>query len=102
MLQKANRLLLHQLCHHIAEYSAHGVKPLIRMANVAKAGIVKEYLLDDEDGDRLAELGAGLHYPKTERYDLCGQEEINDLGGIIFYQSSNDAQGCQAQILERA
>lgn len=102
MLQKADRLLLHQLRHHVAEYSADGVEPLIGMAYVAKAGIVQKYLLNDENGDRLAELRAGLHDPKTERYNLRGQQEIDDLGGIILDQRANDTQRRQAQILKRA
>ena len=53
VLQQPYGLLIHQLRHHIAQYRSHRVEPLVGLADVLQAHIVKQDLLDDEDGYRL-------------------------------------------------
>ena len=72
MLEQANSLLLHQLIDHVAEDGSDGVETLIGLADVGKTNIVEEYLLYDEDGNSLTELGARLHDAQTQRNNLGG------------------------------
>jgi hypothetical protein len=41
MLQEPGSLLLDQLSHHVAEYGADGVEPLIGSADIVEAIVVK-------------------------------------------------------------
>jgi hypothetical protein len=61
MLKKSHRLLVNQLSDHVAKNRANGVETLVSLTNVLQAHVVKQYLLDDEDGDSFAELRASLH-----------------------------------------
>lgn len=79
MLQQPGRLLLDQLAHHVAKDGADSVESLIGGADVVQAVVVKKDLLHDEDGDGLTELRTRLHDAKTERNDLGGQQEVDDL-----------------------
>lgn len=56
MLEKTNCLLLHELVDHVAQYSPDCVEALVCLTDVRKADIIEQDLLNDEDGDRLAEL----------------------------------------------
>jgi len=100
MFEQADSLLLHKLVHHVAEHRTHCVEPLIRLANIRQPDIIQENLLDNEDGDRLAELRTRLHDPKAKRNDLSGEKEVDDLGRIILDQRTDDAKGSQAEVLE--
>lgn len=102
MLQQPGRLLLDQLRHHVAEDSANSVEPFVRGADVVKPAVIKQYLLNDEDSDSLAKLGTRLHDAQTKRDDLGGQQEVDDLGGIVLNQGTNDAKRGEAQVLEGA
>lgn len=102
MLQQSGGLLLDQLAHHVAEDGADGIEPLISGADVVQAIIVEKYLLHDEYGDSLAELRARLHDAQTEGNDLGGQQEVDDFGRVVLHESANDAEACEAEILERA
>lgn len=65
VLQQTDSLLLHKLIDHIAEHSADSIEALVCLADVGEADIIEQDLLDDEDGDRLAELGTSLHNTQT-------------------------------------
>ena len=65
MLQEPDRLLLHELGNHVAQDGPDSVKAFVGMANVRETDVVKKDLLNDENGDRLAELGARLHDPQA-------------------------------------
>jgi hypothetical protein len=64
--------------------------------------IIKKDLLDNEYSYSLAELRASLHDSEAERDDFCCQEEIDDVGGIVFDESADDSERGQSQIFERS
>ena len=70
MLEQANSLLFYELVDHVTKDGTDSIEALIGLANVREANVVKEYLLYDENGDGLAELGASLHDAQAERDDL--------------------------------
>lgn len=102
MLQQSHGLLVHQLRDHITQHSTHSVESLVRLANILKSHIVKQDLLDNKDCDRLAELGTRFHDTETERDDLGGKEEVDDVRGVIFDQRADHAQRGQAKVFERS
>ncbi len=51
--------------------------------------IVEKNLLDNEYSYGLAELGTGLHDSKAERDDFGGEEEVDDIGGIVLDKSTD-------------
>lgn len=102
VLEKTGRLLLDELSNHIAKYSPNGIEPLIGGADVVETVVVQQYLLHDEDGDRLAELGPGFHDPKAERDDLRSKEKIDHLARIVLNQGANYTKRGEAEILERS
>lgn len=79
VLQKTDSLLLHQLGDHIAQNSTDCVESFVCRADICQANVVKQDFLNYENGDRLAQLGPGLHDPKAEWDDLGCQEEVNDI-----------------------
>jgi hypothetical protein len=102
VLEQTDSLLLDQLVDHVAEDGADGVEAFVRLADVGEASVVEEDFLDDEDGDGLAQLGAGLHDAEAQRDDLSRKEEVDDLGGVVLDQGADDAQRGQTKVLERA
>ena len=102
MLKESGRLLLDQLRNHVAEDSADGVEPLVCRADVVETVVVEQYLLHDEDGHRLAQLRARLHDAKAQRDDLGGQQKVDDLGRVVLDQGADNAEGCEAEVLEWA
>lgn len=102
MLEQACSLLLDELADHITEHSADGIEALVRSADVIKAIIVEEYLLDDEDGNRLGQFRACLHDPQAQRNYLGGQEEVDHLGRVVLDESADDAKAGEAQIFKGA
>ena len=92
MLEKADSLLLHKLVHHVTENRANGIESLVSLADVGEANVIQEDLLDNEDGNRLAQLRSGLHDTEAERDDFGGEKKIDDLGGVIFDQGTNDTE----------
>lgn len=54
MFEQAHGLLIHELGHHIRQYRTNRVESFVGLANILQAHVVKEDLLDDEDGDGLA------------------------------------------------
>jgi hypothetical protein len=56
MLEKPNGLLFHELINHVAQNRSDSIEPLISLADVGKAYIVEQNLLNNEDGNSLAEL----------------------------------------------
>lgn len=59
-------------------------------------------LLDDEGGDGLGELAAGLHDAEGEGDDLRGEEEVDHVGIVHLDEGTNDTEGGEAEILEGA
>lgn len=102
MLQQADRLLLDELRHHVAEHGADGVEALVRVADVGEAHVVEQDLLHDEDRDRLAQLRARLHDAQTQRDDLGREQEVDHLGRIVLDERADDAERGEAQVFERA
>ena len=76
------------------------VEPVVSLADVVEASLVQENLLKDEGGDGLAELGAALHDPQTQRDDLRGQEEVDHLLLVRLDQGADHAEGGEPQVLE--
>lgn len=102
MLEQANRLLVHQLSHHITEDCADGVEALICLADVLQTHVVEQDLLHDKDGHRLAELTARLHDTEAEGNDLGGEEEVDDFGAVVLDERTDDAERREAKVLEWA
>lgn len=102
MLEQANRLLLHQLLHHITEDGAYGVEALVRLTDIVEAHVVEENFLDNENGYSLTELTASLHDAQAQRDDLRGKKEVDDIRRVVLNERANDTEGSEAQIFERA
>lgn len=49
--------------------------------------------------DGLADLGAALHDPQTQRDDLRGQEEVDHLLLVRLDQGADHAEGGEPQVL---
>lgn len=84
MFEEPSRLLLYELRNHVAEDGADGIKPLVRGTDVVKTVVIEQDLLDNEDGNRLAELGPGLHDPQTQGDDLGRKQKVDHLGRIVL------------------
>jgi hypothetical protein len=54
------------------------------MANIRQPRLVEQDLLDDEDGDRLGQLGTCLHDAEAERDDLCRKKEVYDCVVVVL------------------
>lgn len=102
MLEQPYGLLLDKLVHHVAQHRANRIEALVRLTDICQADIVEQDLLYDEDGDRLRELRARLHDSQTQRDDLRRQEEVDDLGGVIFDKGADNAKRGQTKVLKRA
>jgi hypothetical protein len=102
VLEKPSCLRLDKLGHHVAQYGANCIKSLVRGAYVVKPIVVEQDLLDDKDSNGLAEFRTGLHDTQTERNYLCCQEKVDDFGGIVFDQRTNDTKTGQAKVFERS
>lgn len=84
MLQQPNRLCFHELIHHVAQHSADGIKPFIRMADVRQARLVEEDLLNNEDGNRFGQLRTCFHDTKTKWNDFSREEEVDYCVVVIL------------------
>lgn len=84
VLEQSCGLLLNELGYHVAEDSSNSVKSLVGGTDVVETVVIQQNLLDDEDGNSLAELRTGLHDTQTERNDLGGQKKVDDVGGIVL------------------
>lgn len=102
MLEQSDSLLLDELINHVAQHGADGVEALISLADVLQAQIVEQNLLDDENGDGLAEFAARLHDAQAEWDDFCCQQEVDDFTAVVLDQRTNDTEGSQAEVLKRA
>ena len=92
MLQQPHSLLLDQMAYHVAEHRADSVEPFVRVTNVFQTPVVEQDLLHNEDGHGFAELAPGFHHSQAEGDDLGREQEVNDVGGVVFDQSTNDAE----------
>jgi hypothetical protein len=102
MLEKTDGLLLDQLADHVTKHRSNSVETLVSLADVGEASIVKEDFLDDEDGNGLAEFGAGFHDAEAQWDNFGCKKKVDNLGRIIFHQCSDDAEGRETKILKWA
>ena len=84
MLEKSDRLRLHQLIDHVAEHRADSVESLVGVAYIGQAGLVEEDLLNYEDGDGLRKLRTSFHDAEAEWDDLCGKKEMYDRVVVVL------------------
>lgn len=56
MLEQSHSLRLHKLVHHIAQHSSDSIEPLIGVADIRQARLIKQNFLNDENGDSFGEL----------------------------------------------
>jgi len=56
MLEQSHSLRLHKLVHHITQHRSDSIEPLVGMADIRKARLIKQNLLNDEDGNSFREL----------------------------------------------
>lgn len=102
MLQQPDGLLVHQLRHHVGQHGANSVEALVGLADILQPHVIKQNLLDNEDGDGLAKFTARLHNTEAQRDDLSREEEVDNIAAVVLDQSADDAKGRQAEILERS
>lgn len=102
MFEEPSGLLLDELRNHIAEDGADSVEALISGTDVVKTIVIEQNLLDDENSNRLAELRPGLHDSKAEGNDLGREEEVDDLGRIVFDKRTDDPQRSKPEVFKRA
>lgn len=102
MLQKPHSLLLNKLRDHVAQYGSHRIKSLIGSTDICKTNIVKENLLYNENCNCFAEFRPRLHNAEAKRDDFGRQEEVDHIGRVILHQCTDNAQGSESQVLERA
>lgn len=88
MLQKSGCLLFDQLSDHVAQNSSHSIESLICGTNIVESMVVKQDLLNNEDGHGFAQLRTSFHNPQTQRNDLRCEQEVDDIRGIVLNQSS--------------
>jgi hypothetical protein len=84
MLKEADGLLFDKLIDHVAQNCANCVEALVCLTDVGQADVIKQYFLNDEDGNGLAEFGTRLHNAKAEGDDLGGEEEVDHFGRVIL------------------
>lgn len=84
MLEQPHRLLLDELCDHVAQDGADRVESLVGGADICQADIIQQDLLDDKDGHRLAQLRARLHDTQAEGDDLGGEQEVDDVRRVVL------------------
>lgn len=65
VLQQPDCLLFNQLSDHVTQDHPDRVKPFVSRTDISEPNIVKEDLLHNEDGDRLAQLGPRFHYSEA-------------------------------------
>lgn len=102
VLQKPHSLLLNKLRDHVAQYGSHRIKSLIGSTDICKTNIVKENLLYNENCNCFAEFRPRLHNAEAKRDDFGRQEEVDHIGRVILHQCTDNAQGSESQVLERA
>jgi hypothetical protein len=79
MLKEAHSLLLNELVNHVAQNCSNSVKSLVSLTDVLQTEVVEQDLLNDKDGDCLAELATRFHDAQAERNNLCGKKEVDNL-----------------------
>ena len=95
MFQEPNRLLIHQLCDHVREDSSYGIESLVCLADILKSHIVEQYLLNDEDSNRLAELRTCLHNTEAQGNDLG-----SEVGAVVLDKRANHPKRGKSKIFE--
>lgn len=100
MLEQADGLLFNQLGNHVTQDGTDSVESLISGTDIPKANIIKQDLLHDKDGHRLAQLGARLHDAKAKWDNLSGQQEIDDIRRVILDQSADNTERSETQVFE--
>jgi hypothetical protein len=56
MLEQSHSLRFHKLVHHITQHRSDSIEPLVGMADIRKARLIKQNLLNDEDSNSFREL----------------------------------------------
>ena len=102
VLQQPDRLALYQRLNHVGKDGSNRIESLVCLADVLQAEVVEEDLLDDEDGDGLAKLGAGLHDPQTKGDDLGGKQEVNNIRVLVLLSSARFNGRLRLRTLTRA
>lgn len=100
MLEKSSCLRLNELSHHVAQDGTNCIETLVGGAYVVEPIVVEQDFLNDENSNSLAKFRAGLHDTQAEWDNLCCKEKVDDFGGIIFDQCTNDTETGQAEIFE--
>lgn len=100
VLQEPCGLLLHELADHVTKNGTDGIESFIGGANIVQSTVVKQYLLDDENGDRLAKFRPSLHDSEAQRNDLGSKKKIDNLGRVVLHKGTDDSQGGKSQIFE--
>lgn len=75
-------------------------KAIIGLADVREAAVVQKYLLEDECGDCLGQLGPTLHDTQAQRYDLSRQQEGDDFLFVCFHERPDDSQAGETEVFE--
>lgn len=102
MLKQAHSLLVHKLSNHITQHGPNSIEAFVSLADILQAHIIEQDLLDDEDGDGLAELGARFHDAQAKRDDFGREEEVDDFAAVVFDQGADDSQGGETEVFEGA
>ena len=102
MLQQSLTWILAQLYDHLAQNHSNMREPVVGLTDVVEAGLVQQDLLEDEGGHSLAQLGAALHDPQTQRDDLRGEEEVDHLLLVRLHEGPDDPEGGETEVLEGA
>lgn len=100
VLQEPSGLLFDELVHHVAQNSPNSIEALVGRANVVQSMVIKKDLLHDENGDSLAQFGAGLHDAQAQWDNFCCEEKVDDIRAVVLDQGANDTEGGQTEIFE--
>ena len=100
MLQEPSRWLDQLALHHVVENCAHSEESLWSHAEVSKAAIITQDLLNDKRGDRLREICPSFHDPQAEGNYFSLKKEVDNVWVVNFDESTDYAQRCQSEVLE--
>ena len=90
VLQQPLARLLAELDDHLAQDHRDMGEPVVGLTDVIQTSLVQQDLLQDEGGHSLAQLGAALHDPQTQRDDLRGQQEVDHLLLVGLHEGPDD------------
>ena len=79
MLEQAHCLLLDELVDHVGKNGSNGVESFVSLTDVLQTEVVEQDLLNDKDGDSLAEFATCFHDTQAERDNFGCKKEVDDL-----------------------